>query len=357
MDDAKSDLKYMQRALLLARRGFGRVAPNPMVGAVIVKNNRIIGEGWHRKIGGLHAEPEAINSCTESPQGATIYVNLEPCHHYGKTPPCTAAVLKAGIKRVFCANKDPNPVAAGGLDYLACQGIECHHGLLEKEAADLNRIFFFRQQEKTRPFIALKLALSLNGCLARADGNSKWISSLAARRYVHYLRSGYQSILVGNDTILQDNPLLDCRLAANRPPPVRVGIDVNSRLPLDKNIFRDENILYFSRQKRADMPEYIPSFIFQTDNRLAQWQEVFAELRKRNIHSLFVEGGAKIAQFLSDQNWIDYFYLFYGNYIFDKQAKSAFLNPEETKLNFLRVQHWRNSILIEALPQKPQFKD
>jgi diaminohydroxyphosphoribosylaminopyrimidine deaminase/5-amino-6-(5-phosphoribosylamino)uracil reductase len=341
----------MKRALLIARRGFGRVAPNPMVGAVIVKNGQIIGEGWHKKLGMPHAEPEALHNCSVSPEGATIYVTLEPCNHYGRTPPCTKAILNAGIKKVICAVRDPNPKAAGGLEYLSTQGVQCQTGLFESEARELNRIFFFANSCKSRPFIALKMALTLDGRIARADGSSKWISSLAARRYAHYLRSGYQAILAGNETIIQDDPMLDCRLAGSRPSPLRICLDARNRISPQKKLFRDGNVLYFSGQKRYDMPEHVQSCIFHGQSRKEQWEDFFSVLRKRDVHSLFVEGGAEIARFLYETGWIDYFYLFYGNCLFGADARPAFLSCRESRINFREIRKWRDSFLVEGCLQ------
>jgi len=200
--------QYMKRSLELALLGKGRVSPNPLVGAIIVKGNKIIGEGYHCKAGEDHAEIIALKNCRESPRRATIYVNLEPCCHYGKTPPCVDAIIKAGINKVVIAVRDPNPVVNGnGIKIMKENKIEIEEGILEKEAKELNKIFFKYIVSKT-PYIILKAALTLDGKIATRSFDSKWVSCDESREMVHKLRADVDAVLVGKNTIMKDNPQL-----------------------------------------------------------------------------------------------------------------------------------------------------
>lgn len=207
-----NDEYYMRRAIELAFRGSGWVNPNPLVGAVIVRDGRIIGEGWHTAFGQPHAERHALARCTEDPQGATIYVTLEPCCHTGKQPPCTEALIEAGIARVVMGAPDPNPrVSGGGIAQLEAAGIEVVQGVLVEECQAVNRAFFHYIQTG-KPYVILKYAMTLDGKIATRTGASKWITSEVARRRVHEDRQRYAAILVGVGTVLRDDPLLTCRL-------------------------------------------------------------------------------------------------------------------------------------------------
>ncbi len=231
------DSDYMGLALELARRGRGWTSPNPMVGAVIVKDGAVIGQGWHRKYGGLHAEREALADCARSPAGATLYVTLEPCCHQGKQPPCTQAILAAGIARVVVGCGDPNPLVAGkGIEILRQHGVTVDTGVLEEECRRLNRAFFHFIQTR-QPYVTLKYAMTLDGKIATSTGASRWITGEAARRRVHEDRHGSAAILAGVGTVLADDPLLTCRLPGGKHP-VRVICDSRLRTPLDSQIVR-----------------------------------------------------------------------------------------------------------------------
>lgn len=238
MTDRKTtDQNYMRRALELAKRGAGHVSPNPMVGAVIVKDDRIIGEGWHERIGGLHAERNAFLHCTEDCTGATIYVTLEPCCHWGRTPPCTEAILEHKIRRVVVACLDPNPLVAGkGLQILRDAGIECVSGVLEEECHALNEVFFHYITTRT-PYVVMKYAMTLDGKIAAYTGDSRWITGEAAREHVHHTRKQLSSILVGIGTVLADDPMLNCRIESGVDP-LRLICDSNLRTPLDSQLVR-----------------------------------------------------------------------------------------------------------------------
>lgn len=232
-----TDEEYMRMALELAERGRGFVNPNPMVGAVIVKDGRIIGQGWHRKYGELHAERNALADCTENPAGATIYVTLEPCCHQGKTPPCTDALLEAGICRVVIGAMDPNPLVGGkGAAILREHGVSVETGVLQKECEEQNRIFRHYIQTGL-PYVVLKYAMTLDGKIATATGASKWITGEPARAQVHALRHELMGIMVGSGTVLADDPMLNCRLPDTKNP-VRIICDARLRTPLDAAVIR-----------------------------------------------------------------------------------------------------------------------
>ena len=231
------DTNYMALAVSLAERGRGWTSPNPVVGAVLVKEGRIIGQGWHRKRGGLHAEREALADCHESPAGATLYVTLEPCCHRGRQPPCTEAVLEAGISRVVVGSADPNPLVAGkGLELLRRNGVEVETGVLQRECDGLNPAFFHYITTK-RPYVTMKYAMTLDGKIATRTGASQWITGEEARRRVHKDRHANAAIMAGAGTVLADDPLLTCRLEGGKKP-LRVICDTRLRTPLDSRIVK-----------------------------------------------------------------------------------------------------------------------
>ena len=235
--DMEQDRQYMKMALELAQKGMGFTAPNPMVGAVIVKNGRIIGQGYHRKYGELHAEREALAACTEEPEGAYIYVTLEPCCHYGKQPPCVNAILEAGIRRVIIGSSDPNPLVAGkGIRILKDHGIEVTENILKEECDKLNEAFFYYIQNK-KPYVVMKYAMTMDGKIAAYTGESKWVTGEAARIHVQEQRLKYTGIMVGVGTVLADDPMLTCRLENSRNP-VRIICDSHLRTPLTSKIVR-----------------------------------------------------------------------------------------------------------------------
>lgn len=229
--------QYMKLALEEAKKGSGWVNPNPMVGAVIVKDGQVISKGFHKKYGDLHAERNALTSCSQNPKGAAMYVTLEPCCHYGKTPPCTEAIIENGIAEVVVGSKDPNPLVAGkGIDILRSHGIQVTTGVLEEECNSLNEVFFHYILQKT-PYIVMKFAMTLDGKTATATGKSRWITSEAAREHVHRLRHQYSAIMVGVGTVLADDPLLTCRLPDCKNP-VRVICDTHLRIPMESQIVK-----------------------------------------------------------------------------------------------------------------------
>ena len=238
MNTEEKQKNYMRRALELAVKAEGHTSPNPLVGAVIVKDGRVIGEGYHKKAGELHAERNALKNCAEkgnSPQGATMYVTLEPCCHYGKTPPCTEAIIESGISRVVIGSSDPNPKVAGkGVQILRDAGIEVIEGILKDECDKTNEIFM-HYISTGLPFVLMKYAMTMDGKIATVKGESKWITSAPALENVHRDRNRFKAIMVGSGTVLKDNPMLNCRIDGGIDP-VRIICDSRLRTPLDSNI-------------------------------------------------------------------------------------------------------------------------
>ena len=232
-----TDQEYMLRAIQLAKKGEGWTNPNPMVGAVIVKDGRIIGEGYHKKCGELHAERNAIASLTESAEGATIYVTLEPCCHYGKTPPCTEAIIEQKIKKVVIGSRDPNPKVSGkGAQILRESGITVVQDFMREECDRLNPVFFHYITTKT-PYVVMKYAMTLDGKIATKTGASKWITGEPARQEVQHMRHRYMGIMAGIGTVLADDPMLNVRVEGWKSP-VRIVCDSSLRIPLDSNIVK-----------------------------------------------------------------------------------------------------------------------
>ena len=238
---------YMERAIQLAKRGTGFTNPNPLVGAVIVKDSRIIGEGWHARYGDLHAERNALKHCTEDPAGATIYVTLEPCCHHGKQPPCTEALAESGIRRVYIGSRDPNPLVSGkGVAFLREHGIEVIPDFLREQCDQLNSIFF-RYITTKMPYTILKYAMTADGKIACAGGASKWVTGEAARAHVQQTRKRVAAICVGIGTVLADDPMLTCR-CENPSQPVRVVLDTRLRIPMESQLVqtaRDVPVIVF----------------------------------------------------------------------------------------------------------------
>ncbi|MBP6880754.1 bifunctional diaminohydroxyphosphoribosylaminopyrimidine deaminase/5-amino-6-(5-phosphoribosylamino)uracil reductase RibD [Candidatus Saccharibacteria bacterium] len=311
----KSDSKMILRAIELAKNGRGQTAPNPMVGAVIVKNDKVIAEGYHRKVGQAHAEIDAINNASENLESATMFVTLEPCSHVGRTAPCVDAIIATGISKVVCSIKDPNVLASGkGIDKLIEAGIEVVVG----EQADTSRLLnrdFFTFHEQKRPFIAIKFAASLDGKIATKTGDSKWITSEKSRTVARKLRGNYQAIIVGINTVLADDPHLGVRDSSARDP-LRIVLDSELRTPLDARVLRDKNVIIFTTKKatlsRIKEFENRGIILVTLPTESIELRQLLDELYARNIISLFVEGGSKVISCFIDAKLVDRIYAFYG---------------------------------------------
>ncbi len=296
-----NDSKYMQLALHIAKKGCGWVAPNPMVGAVIVKNGQIIGQGWHEKYGQPHAERNALASCTESPEGATIYVTLEPCCHYGRQPPCTDAILEAGIRRVVVGSCDPNPLVAGkGIQILRTHGIEVTDNILREDCDRLNEVFFHYIQTK-RPFVVMKYAMTLDGKIAAYTGASKWITGEMARNHVQHQRHRYSAIMAGVGTVLSDDPLLTCRITGGKNP-IRIICDTNLRTPATAQVvITAKQIPTIIATCCSDREKQIPYekagcriMCLHEKNGHVDLQQLMEKLGQEQIDSILLEGGGTL---------------------------------------------------------------
>ena len=309
-DDHMTDRDYMLRAIELARRGEGWVNPNPLVGAVIVKDGRVIAEGWHHKYGELHAERDALKALKEPAEGATIYVTLEPCCHYGKQPPCTLAIIEHGISRVVIGSRDPNPLVAGkGVRMLREHGITVEEDFMREECDDLNPVFF-HYITTGRPYVKMKYAMTADGKIATKTGASKWITSEEARGLVHDWRNACRGIMAGIGTVLADDPLLNCRRPGGRDP-VRIICDSRLRLPENAQICRtaqqydtivacalNEDVESWPEELRAKAERLrqqgVEVWSVPSQNGSVDLQELVKRLGKRGIDSILLEGGGTL---------------------------------------------------------------
>jgi len=307
------DIFFMKRALDLAKKGRGTTSPNPMVGAVIVKDGEIVGEGYHRKAGEPHAEVMALAQAGERARGAELFVNLEPCCHFGRTPPCADAIIRAGVKRVVVAMTDPNPLVAGkGIKRLREADVEVEVGLLEEEARKLNEVFI-KYITTGSPFIVAKIAQSLDGKIAMASGESRWITGEPARIKAHEFRSWYDAVMVGIGTVLADDPLLTCRLPGERKSPLRIVVDSWARIPLDARMLecKDGRVI-LATTERADGEKVnalkgkgvevikVPAVDGRVD--LKRLMEILGSM---GITSVLVEGGATLIASFIKENLVD----------------------------------------------------
>lgn len=296
-----TDEAYMRIAIELAEKGRGWVNPNPLVGAIIVKEGRIIGRGYHKKYGMPHAERDALADCTESAKGATLYVTLEPCCHYGKTPPCTEAIIKAGIRKVVIGTKDPNPMVSGkGMETLRESGILVKEGVLGKLCEEQNRIFFHYMRTGT-PYVILKYAMTADGKIATVTGESQWITGELARNKVHVTRHEAMGIMVGSQTVKCDNPHLNCRIDNGRDP-VRIICDTTLRTAKDAYVVRtarkQRTIIVTGDMKEENWKEYqncgCEVLAVPTQEEGIDLKHLMRQMGKMEIDSILLEGGATL---------------------------------------------------------------
>ncbi len=309
---AEFDSVHMRRALALARLGWGQTAPNPMVGAVVVADGSIVGEGYHARYGESHAEVVALRGAGEHARRATLYVTLEPCAHFGKTPPCTEAIIEAGVARVVLAVRDPSPIAGGGIERLRGAGIQVDIGVERAAALELNAPYF-NALASDRPWIVLKLAVSADGAIADATRRPRWITGPASRTEVHHLRAGVDAIGVGVGTVLTDNPALTVRdVQVPRVAPRRVVFDSTLRTPLDAALVRTAGQTPTILVARNPDPERLrrledAGVVVIT---AATARDALVQLRQREIRSTLVEGGAKLAGRLIAEELVDRLIIF-----------------------------------------------
>jgi len=312
---------HMNEAVRLAAQGLSRVSPNPMVGAVVVKNGEIVGRGWHKEFGGPHAEVFALQEAGENALDATLYCSLEPCNHTGKTPPCTQAVIRAGISRVVLGARDPNPLASGGVDALHVAGIEVITGVCEEACRQLNAPFFKFHATKL-PFVSLKWAMTADGKIATASGNSKWISGEASRAFSHRLRVSHDAVLVGINTLLADGARLTARIPdvkAAVHQPRRVILDSQARTPLDAPLFKESAggpvvivVKSSAPGERVKALSDAGATILRVESNEPRisMREALMELAKIGVLSVLAEGGSSVLGSLLDAKLIDRGFIF-----------------------------------------------
>ncbi len=354
-----NDNFYMKKALYLAKKAKLQTLPNPMVGCVIVNDGgKIVGQGYHRFAGDLHAERHALKDAGDLAKNATLYVNLEPCNHYGRTPPCTDAIIESGIKRVVIATEDPNPIVKGqGIDKLRKHGIEVITGVLKEDAQKLNEVYITNHTKK-RPFIMMKGAMTIDGKIAAIDGSSKWITGEEARRYVHYLRSLANGIIVGLNTVITDNPKMNVRGRRVKKQPYRLVIDGRLDIPVDSQILahKDGQTIIVSVNEYKDKIKKIE------DKGHKVW--IMSELSphaiarrayEEGIYLLMIEGGMQTFTSFLAESLIDKFYFFIspmilgaGLPIFSDIGIGTM--SDAINLRFGKHRKMGKDILIEAYP-------
>lgn len=354
----------MRRAMELAQRGEGAVNPNPLVGAVIVRNDRIIGAGWHERWGGLHAERNALSRCSEPAAGATMYVTLEPCCHHGKTPPCTEAVIAAGIKRVVIGLKDPNPLVAGkGIEQLQQAGIEVESGVLEEELRHQNRVFLKYITER-RPWVVMKSAMTLDGKIATRTGDSRWVTGEEAREEVHRMRMRHMAIMVGIGTVEADNPMLNCRLEGAVRQPIRIVADSSARIAPDCELIRTARsyptIVAHTAKASAEKVELlaragVKCWLLPEKEEHLDLGALMARMAAEGIDAVLVEGGGTLNDTLLREGLIDEAAIFIApKFVGGSKAKSPIEGKGLAKmakavaLEPFRVEQLGNDLLIQA---------
>ena len=355
--------KYMERAIELAKRARGFTSPNPMVGAVIVKDGRVIGEGYHERCGELHAERNALASLTESAEGATIYVTLEPCCHYGKTPPCTEAIIEHKLAKVVIGSRDPNPLVSGkGAAILRKAGIEVVEDFMREEWDAINPIFFHYITTK-RPYVAMKYAMTMDGKIATRTGASRWITGEAARNHVQTLRHAYKGIMVGIGTVLADNPMLNCRMQGGIDP-VRIVCDTHLRIPMDCQIVQTadtiETILATSTNEKEKIDQLIKKGVqilqIPEKDGCIDLNLLMQTLGEKGIDSILLEGGGRLNDSFLREKLIQKAYVYLAPKIFGgEDAKTPVegigvsLPEQSANFKLQQIQQIEEDILLEYI--------
>lgn len=355
------DEKYMRLAMQLAGNAIGRTSPNPLVGAVIVKDNRVVGCGWHRKAGTPHAEVHALNQAGELAQGADVYVTLEPCAHYGKTPPCAKALVEAKVKNVYGGLLDVNPKVAGkGFKILEDAGIHVEYGFLQDELRKQNEVFF-KWIEHKKPFVVLKAAMTLDGKIATATGQSKWITNETSRAYGYKLRDIYDGIMVGINTVIEDNPMLTARVDGGKNP-IRIVVDSSLKIDINANVVQDKSAkTIVATTDKADKDKIlklqaqdVDVIVVDKDEKdKVDIEKLLDILGQQNICSILVEGGATLSGSFVAKKLVDKVYFFIAPKIIGgKEAKTpvagtGILNLQEAlALKDIQIEKLEEDVLI-----------
>jgi diaminohydroxyphosphoribosylaminopyrimidine deaminase/5-amino-6-(5-phosphoribosylamino)uracil reductase len=363
------DEGFVKKTLRLAKKGLGSTSPNPLVGALVVKDRKIISSGYHKKAGAPHAEIEALSKAGKRAKGGTLYVNLEPCNHYGRTPPCTKAILKSSVKKVVVGMVDPNPhVTGGGCEFLSSHGVKVKCNVLEEECKRLNEVYI-KYITKHKPFVILKGALTLDGWIATQTGNSKWITCEKSRKFVHSLRKRVDAILVGVETVIVDNPFLTPYLIGRSTrDPFRVIVDTNLRIPLHSRVFDSpksgltiiavgSNVDSRKRNKIEDLGARVVNC--QIRNGRIDLADLLDELAKMSISSVLVEGGATLFGSMIREELVDKYYIFLAPKIIGGDNGVPFARGPGcdsiencVPLKDLMVRRFDDDIMIEAYPRR-----
>lgn len=316
----------MQKCIDLAKLGEGKVSPNPLVGAVVLdKDGFVVGEGYHEKYGEAHAETNALNQAGDKARGGTLIVNLEPCSHFGKTPPCADLIVERGIKKLIVGMVDPNPVVSGkGLQKCLEAGIEVKAGILEDECKELNEVFIVNQIEK-RPFIAIKIATTIDGKIATKTGSSKWITSEKSRELVQKFRNRYDAILTGSGTVMVDNPSMLCTMPGGKNP-IKIVLDTNAQTSPSAKIFEEGRVILATKAAVIDYPDNVEILVCpQDETGKVDLNFLINALWEKGIRSILVEAGARVNSSFVRQGLADKLYHFIAPKILgDTQAISCF---------------------------------
>ena len=340
------DELFMREAIKLAKRGIGRVSPNPLVGAIIVNNGTTVSKGYHKGPGKPHAEAEAIKRAGKMAEGGTMYVNLEPCSHYGRTPPCVKAIVDAGIKRVVASMQDPNPLVNGnGFKYLSNHGVALSIGILEKEARELNKFYLHFIKEK-RPYVIAKMALTLDGFLGDDRRKIIKLTSRNSLKYVHRLRNMVDAILVGVDTVIKDNPFLNIRYIKSKHDPIKVVFDTFLRIPVDANLFKTDGkvIIVTSSNKQFEGANL---WKIKQKNGYIDIDAFMERSYREGIQSILVEGGAKIFTSFLNSKFIDEVILFYAP-LFLGEGIDSVTEKMKREIKVKKARKIGNDILVEG---------
>jgi diaminohydroxyphosphoribosylaminopyrimidine deaminase/5-amino-6-(5-phosphoribosylamino)uracil reductase len=354
----------MQMALELAKQGRGWTSPNPMVGAVIVKDGTVVGKGFHEAAGGPHAEIHALDEAGEKARGATLYVTLEPCNHTGRTPPCTQAIVRSGIKRVVAGMKDPNPkVAGGGLAFLKSQGLALSVGVCEDKCRRLNEIFI-KYVTTSLPFVILKCAATLDGFIATHTGDSKWITNPLSRQFVHELRHAVDAIMVGIGTVLKDNPRLTTRLEGRKgSDPMRIVLDSHLTIPPNARLLHlasdSDTLIVTGRSAPAEKKKMLerPGIRFlalKDDGGQIDLAALVRELARMDITSLLIEGGSRVNSSALRAGIVDKIHIFYapkicgGGGVPICSGPGVELMEQSMRLKDISVHRFQDDVMIEG---------
>ncbi len=325
------DQAMMRRALGLAEKGMFTATPNPRVGCVLVKGDKVVGQGWHEKTGGPHAEARALLQASAAAKGATAYVTLEPCNHHGKTPPCAEALIQAKVVRVVAAMRDPNPASKKGGDALAAAGIDFEHGLLEEEARELN-IGFVSRMTRGRPWVRMKIAATLDGRTALSNGVSQWITGEPARKDGHRWRARACAILTGAGTIRADDPQLTVRDVDTPRQPLRVIADSHLETPPGARILQGDKVLIFAAREGAAPPN-AEVVVLPNPQGKVELKKMLEELARRGINELHVEGGFKLNGSLVREGCVDEFLIYLNPSLLGDSAQGMVNLAEVTSLD------------------------